>query len=68
MIAPAQGRRAVNWQTGSRIVHYEVAGETRSLRARLVVAADGARSLVRDQAGIDAEHIGLRAGRDHRHA
>jgi len=42
----------------SRVVHYEVAGEARSLSARLVVAADGIRSLVRDQAGIDADHIG----------
>ncbi|MBK7901760.1 MAG: FAD-dependent monooxygenase [Proteobacteria bacterium] len=32
----------------SRVVHYEVAGEAHSLRARLVVAADGIRSLVRD--------------------
>jgi len=41
----------------SRVVSYDVAGEPRSLRARLVVAADGIRSLVRDQAGIDADHI-----------
>ncbi len=40
-----------------RVVNYEVAGEARSLSARLVVAADGIRSLVRDQAGIDADHI-----------
>ena len=43
---------------GSRVVHYEMAGQARSLRARLVVAADGIRSLVRDQAGIEADHIG----------
>jgi 2-octaprenyl-6-methoxyphenol hydroxylase len=42
----------------SRVVHYGVAGEARSLSARLVVAADGIRSLVRDQAGIEADHIG----------
>ena len=41
----------------SRVVTFEVAGQARSLRARLVVAADGMRSLVRDQAGIEAEHI-----------
>ena len=42
----------------SRVVHYGVAGEARSLSARLVVAADGIRSLVRDQSGIEADHIG----------
>ena len=31
-----------------------------SLRARLVVAADGSRSLVRDQAGVPAEHLDYR--------
>jgi 2-octaprenyl-6-methoxyphenol hydroxylase len=41
----------------SRVVNFEVAGEPRALSAALVVAADGIRSLVRDQAGIDAEHI-----------
>lgn len=42
----------------SRVVHYEVAGAAHSISAMLVVAADGIRSLVRDQAGIDADHIG----------
>jgi len=42
---------------GCRDVHYEIAGESHSLRARLVVAADGIRSVVRDQSGIGAEHI-----------
>lgn len=39
-----------------RTVQYEQAGETRALGARLVVAADGVRSRVREQAGIGAEH------------
>jgi 2-octaprenyl-6-methoxyphenol hydroxylase len=41
----------------TRAVTYEHAGQTHTLAARLVVAADGIRSLVRDQAGIDAEHL-----------
>jgi 2-octaprenyl-6-methoxyphenol hydroxylase len=41
----------------TRAVSYEHAGRTHTLAARLVVAADGIRSLVRDQAGIDAEHL-----------
>jgi 2-octaprenyl-6-methoxyphenol hydroxylase len=39
-----------------RVLSLEHAGASRELRARLVVAADGARSLVREQAGIAAEH------------
>jgi 2-octaprenyl-6-methoxyphenol hydroxylase len=42
---------------GSRTVDYEVAGEHRSLRARLLVAADGIHSVTRDQSGIGAQHI-----------
>jgi 2-octaprenyl-6-methoxyphenol hydroxylase len=42
---------------GWRTVQVEADGGTRQLRARLVVAADGVRSLVRGQAGIDADHI-----------
>jgi 2-octaprenyl-6-methoxyphenol hydroxylase len=39
-----------------RVLALEHAGTQQELRARLVVAADGARSLVREQAGIAAEH------------
>jgi 2-octaprenyl-6-methoxyphenol hydroxylase len=39
-----------------RVLSLEHAGASQELRARLVVAADGARSLVREQAGIAAEH------------
>ena len=56
LIAPAR----VTASTGtpdSRTVHYQADGAPRELRARLVVAADGARSAIRDQAGIEAEHI-----------
>jgi 2-octaprenyl-6-methoxyphenol hydroxylase len=56
VIAPAQVSR--NELDGAcRVVGYELGGETRSLRARLVVAADGARSAVRQQGGIEAEHL-----------
>jgi 2-octaprenyl-6-methoxyphenol hydroxylase len=41
---------------GERRLRLEVDGVERNLAARLVVAADGARSLVREQAGIDAVH------------
>jgi 2-octaprenyl-6-methoxyphenol hydroxylase len=39
-----------------RALRFERDGEERRIGARLVVAADGARSLVREQAGIGAEH------------
>jgi 2-octaprenyl-6-methoxyphenol hydroxylase len=39
-----------------RTLRVESGGAERQLKARLVVAADGARSLVREQAGIGAEH------------
>ncbi|MEY2920756.1 MAG: hypothetical protein RL261_2061 [Pseudomonadota bacterium] len=56
IIAPAQVTGSeIDGET--RVVTYEVAGESHSLRAKLVVAADGIRSLVRGQAGIDADHI-----------
>jgi 2-octaprenyl-6-methoxyphenol hydroxylase len=42
---------------GSRTLHYEVDGVAHSLSARLLVAADGIRSVIRDQSGIGAEHI-----------
>jgi len=41
----------------TRVVRIEEDGQERSLRARLVVAADGVRSLVREQAGIDASRV-----------
>jgi 2-octaprenyl-6-methoxyphenol hydroxylase len=41
----------------TRVVRIEEDGQERSLRVRLVVAADGVRSLVREQAGIDASRI-----------
>jgi len=44
----------------ARVVRYEQDGSSCSLRARLVVAADGARSMVREQAGIEAERIDYR--------
>jgi 2-octaprenyl-6-methoxyphenol hydroxylase len=43
-------------EDGWRRLSYESGGTERLLAARLVVAADGARSLVREQAGIGAEH------------
>lgn len=39
-----------------RMLALEHSGANQELRARLVVAADGARSLVREQAGIAADH------------
>jgi 2-octaprenyl-6-methoxyphenol hydroxylase len=42
---------------GCRAVHFEIAGQAQTLRARLVVAADGIHSVIRDQSGIGAEHI-----------
>jgi 2-octaprenyl-6-methoxyphenol hydroxylase len=56
LVAPA---RVLGTDQGAatRSVRYESQGEARSLEARLVVAADGARSVIRDQAGIAADHI-----------
>ena len=55
VIAPA--RVLGSEMTGDvRVLGLESDGATRELRARLVVAADGARSLIREQAGIAAEH------------
>lgn len=42
---------------GCRNVHFELDGQSRSLSTRLVVAADGIRSVIRDQSGIGADHI-----------
>ena len=41
---------------GVRVLAFEHSGLQQELRARLVVAADGARSLIREQAGIAADH------------
>ena len=41
---------------GARRLRFEIDGVEREIGARLVVAADGARSLVREQAGIGAVH------------
>jgi len=43
-------------EDGWRRLRFEIDGAQRQIAARLVVAADGARSLVREQAGIAAEH------------
>jgi 2-octaprenyl-6-methoxyphenol hydroxylase len=43
-------------EAGWRSLCYQTGGAEQRLDARLVVAADGARSLVREQAGIGAEH------------
>jgi ubiquinone biosynthesis UbiH/UbiF/VisC/COQ6 family hydroxylase len=40
----------------ARVLHFERNGAAHRLRARLVVAADGAHSRVREQAGVGAEH------------
>jgi len=56
VIAPARVTGS-EFDVDTRSVSYEHAGQTHTLAARLVVAADGIRSLVRDQAGIDAEHL-----------
>jgi 2-octaprenyl-6-methoxyphenol hydroxylase len=56
VIAPA---RVVGSEPGAdrRVVKYECGDAAHALAARLVVAADGSRSLVRDQSGIGADHI-----------
>jgi 2-octaprenyl-6-methoxyphenol hydroxylase len=56
LIAPAKVLDAAI-DGDARVVRYEHEGATRSLRARLVVAADGARSSVREQAGIASDRI-----------
>lgn len=56
VIAPARVV-ATTLEPGARTLRVERAGgDTVDLRARLVVAADGAKSAVREQAGIAAEH------------
>jgi 2-octaprenyl-6-methoxyphenol hydroxylase len=41
----------------ARSVRYELDGASRTLQAKLVVAADGIHSLVRGQSGIGADHV-----------
>jgi 2-octaprenyl-6-methoxyphenol hydroxylase len=41
----------------ARVVHYELDGAPQALGARLVVAADGVHSLVRETGGIAADHV-----------
>jgi 2-octaprenyl-6-methoxyphenol hydroxylase len=55
LVAPA---RVLGSETaeGGRRLRFEIDGIERDVAARLVVAADGARSLVRGQAGIGATH------------
>ncbi len=45
-------------EDGIRVLRAERDGQPLEIRARLVVAADGARSAVREQAGIASEHLG----------
>jgi 2-octaprenyl-6-methoxyphenol hydroxylase len=59
VIAPAKVLGA-DLDGAARVVRIEQDGAIRTLRARLVVAADGARSLVREQAGIAADRIDYR--------
>jgi 2-octaprenyl-6-methoxyphenol hydroxylase len=56
VLAPA---RAVGSEVDGdrRVVHCEQGGDTKSVAARLVVAADGIRSLVREHSGIGADRI-----------
>lgn len=56
VIAPARVT-ATTAGTEARVVHCQINGEPREVRAGLVVAADGAHSVIRDQAGIVADHI-----------
>lgn len=56
VIAPAQVT-ANELDGATRTIRYESNGASHALTARLVVAADGVRSVVREQAGIEADHI-----------
>lgn len=56
VIAPAQVT-GNELEGPCRRIAFAVDGEPRALTARLVVAADGVRSVVRAQAGIEAEHL-----------
>jgi 2-octaprenyl-6-methoxyphenol hydroxylase len=56
LIAPA---RVISTalEDGCRVLQVERDGQPVDIRARLVVAADGARSAIREQAGIASEHL-----------
>jgi 2-octaprenyl-6-methoxyphenol hydroxylase len=55
LIAPARVT-ATSVAEDTRTLQVEAGGEAGEIRARLVVAADGARSTLREQAGVSAEH------------
>jgi 2-octaprenyl-6-methoxyphenol hydroxylase len=56
VIAPATVV-AADLQQDARVLQIESGGRTTTLRARLVVAADGAGSLLREQAGVGAQRV-----------
>jgi 2-octaprenyl-6-methoxyphenol hydroxylase len=56
VIAPAQVT-ANELDGATRTIRYDSNGASHALTARLVVAADGVRSVVREQAGIEADHL-----------
>ena len=55
LIAPARATGS-SLEGDRRVLTYELDGAERHVAARLVVAADGSKSLVREQAGIEADH------------
>ena len=55
LIAPARATGSA-LEVDRRVLAYELDGAERHVAARLVVAADGSKSLVREQAGIEADH------------
>jgi 2-octaprenyl-6-methoxyphenol hydroxylase len=55
LIAPARATGSA-LEGDRRVLAYEFDGAERHVAARLVVAADGSKSLVREQAGIEADH------------
>jgi len=55
LIAPARATGS-SLEGDARVLAFEHQGSERHIAARLVVAADGAKSLVREQAGIEADH------------
>ena len=55
LVAPARATGS-ELEGDVRVLRFERDGGEQRIAARLVVAADGARSLVREQAGIDTDH------------